>query len=164
MTRSFCQTQSQPMRTIFRRDWESLMCRATGGQSFVQPLVFTSTGFHCAQLRTPCNATALNTKSLVLSFGQSAAPVFPTVLAAFPSDLLISITTIDPNIKNSYSQQANVQIESGLIDCQYPQLGLIRPKVDLRTKNRTKSVSDVPGLNVSDVSACSCVGPNRIHR
>ena len=53
-------------------------------------------------------------KVAVLSFGQSAAPVFPTVLAAFPSDLLISITTIDPNIKNSYSQQANVQIEREL--------------------------------------------------
>lgn len=53
-------------------------------------------------------------KVAVLSFGQPAAPVFPNVLNAFPSDLLISITTIDPNIKNSYSQQANVQIEREL--------------------------------------------------
>jgi carboxypeptidase family protein len=53
-------------------------------------------------------------KVAVLSFGQAGAPVFPNILATFPSDLLISITTIDPNIKNSYSQQAAVQIEREL--------------------------------------------------
>ncbi|HXD29539.1 MAG TPA: carboxypeptidase regulatory-like domain-containing protein [Pyrinomonadaceae bacterium] len=53
-------------------------------------------------------------KVAVLSFGQAGAPVFPNVLAAFPSDLLISITTIDPNISNSYNQQASLQVEREL--------------------------------------------------
>ena len=50
----------------------------------------------------------------VLSFGQTGAPTFPTLLTAFPSNLLVSITTIDPNIRNAYSQQANLQIEREL--------------------------------------------------
>lgn len=53
-------------------------------------------------------------KVAVLSFGQVGALVFPNALAAFPSDLLISITTVDPNIKSSYNQQAGVQIEREL--------------------------------------------------
>jgi hypothetical protein len=50
----------------------------------------------------------------VLSFGQAGAPVFPATLAAFPSGLLASVTTIDPNIRSSYSEQANLQIEREL--------------------------------------------------
>lgn len=50
----------------------------------------------------------------VLSFGQPGALVFPNTLPLFPSNLLTSITTIDPNIRNSYSQQANLQIEREL--------------------------------------------------
>ncbi|HEX8772557.1 MAG TPA: TonB-dependent receptor [Pyrinomonadaceae bacterium] len=50
----------------------------------------------------------------VLSFGQAGAPVFPHVLAAFPQGLLASVTTVDPEIKNSYSQQASLQIEREL--------------------------------------------------
>ena len=50
----------------------------------------------------------------VLSFGQAGAPTFPNVLTAFPSNLLISITTIDPNIRSAYSQQANLQVEREL--------------------------------------------------
>jgi len=50
----------------------------------------------------------------VLSFGQEGAPAFPDVLAAFPSSLLVSITTIDPNIRSAYSQQADLQVEREL--------------------------------------------------
>ncbi|MCM3902936.1 MAG: TonB-dependent receptor [Pyrinomonadaceae bacterium] len=53
-------------------------------------------------------------KVAVLAFGQPGAPVFPNTLAAFPSNVLVSITTIDPNIKNAYSQQASVQVEREL--------------------------------------------------
>jgi hypothetical protein len=53
-------------------------------------------------------------KVAVVPFGQPGAPVFPSTLAAFPSDLLVSITTIDPNIKNSYNEQASLQIEREL--------------------------------------------------
>ena len=50
----------------------------------------------------------------VLSFGQAGAPLFPHVLGAFPQGLLASVTTIDPDIKNSYSEQASLQIEREL--------------------------------------------------
>jgi hypothetical protein len=50
----------------------------------------------------------------VLSFGQAGAPVFPATLAEFSLGLLASVTTIDPHIKNSYSQQANLQLEREL--------------------------------------------------
>jgi hypothetical protein len=51
-----------------------------------------------------------------LSRMQPNAPVFPGTLPTAPSSLSIkpNITRIDPNIKNSYSQQANLQIERGL--------------------------------------------------
>lgn len=47
----------------------------------------------------------------VLPFGQAGAPVFPNVLSEFPSNLLVSITTIDPSIRNGYSRQASLQVE-----------------------------------------------------
>jgi hypothetical protein len=52
----------------------------------------------------------------ILSRTSPGAPVFPTVLAAQPSVLLTkpSVTRIDPNIENSSSQQANLQIEREL--------------------------------------------------
>jgi hypothetical protein len=50
----------------------------------------------------------------VLSFAQVGAPVFPNILPEFPSNLLTSITTIDPKIENSYSRQASLQIEREL--------------------------------------------------
>ena len=49
-----------------------------------------------------------------LSFGQSGAPVFPNVMPAFPGNVLVSITTIDPRISSAYSQQASVQLEREL--------------------------------------------------
>jgi Carboxypeptidase regulatory-like domain len=53
-------------------------------------------------------------KVAVLSFGQTGAPAFPNTLSAFPDGLLASITTIDPEVENAYSQQANLQIEREL--------------------------------------------------
>jgi hypothetical protein len=51
-----------------------------------------------------------------LSPTQAGAPVFPNVLAAQPSVLITkpNITRIDPNIRSSYSEQANLQIEREL--------------------------------------------------
>lgn len=48
------------------------------------------------------------------SFGQPGAPVFPSVAASFPDGFLPSITTIDPNIEDAYTQQASLQIEREL--------------------------------------------------
>jgi hypothetical protein len=53
-------------------------------------------------------------KVAVLAFGQSGAPAFPQRLAAFPSGLVTAITTIDPEIENSYSTQASLQLEREL--------------------------------------------------
>ena len=53
-------------------------------------------------------------KVAVLSLDQPNAPVFPAVLPSVPSDLLVSITTMDPAIENSYNQQASLQIERDL--------------------------------------------------
>jgi hypothetical protein len=51
-----------------------------------------------------------------LSPNQAGAPVFPNVLAAQPSTLLTkpNVTRIDPQIKNSYSEQLNFQVEREL--------------------------------------------------
>jgi hypothetical protein len=53
-------------------------------------------------------------KVAVLAFGQPGAPAFPARLAAFPDDLLVSITSIDPNVENNYNQQASLQLEREL--------------------------------------------------
>jgi hypothetical protein len=50
----------------------------------------------------------------VLSFGQPGAPVFPNVLPAFPAGLLTAITTVDPDIQQSYSHQGGFEIERQL--------------------------------------------------
>lgn len=50
----------------------------------------------------------------VLSFGQPGAPVFPNVLSAYPEGLRTALTSIDPEIENSNSYQANLQIERQL--------------------------------------------------
>ncbi len=46
----------------------------------------------------------------------AGAPTFPNVLTALPSALVIkpNITRIDPDIRNSYSEQANLQVEREL--------------------------------------------------
>jgi Carboxypeptidase regulatory-like domain len=51
-----------------------------------------------------------------LAPGQAEAPVFPNRLVAQPASLLTkpNVTRIDPNIENSYSQQASLQVERQL--------------------------------------------------
>src|SRR5262249_3006403 len=48
------------------------------------------------------------------SFGQTDAPVFPGVATAFPTGFTPSVTTIDTNIENAYTQQASLQVEREL--------------------------------------------------
>jgi hypothetical protein len=60
------------------------------------------------------NTTNLNEIQLLsttLSFGQTGAPVFPNILATAPTGLPVSFSTMDPNMKNAYSEQANLEIE-----------------------------------------------------
>lgn len=78
-----------------------------------------SFGFYFDRLPLRATSNALQRdgikyKVAVLSFGQTGAPAFPATLAAFPTGLLTSITTIDPEIENSYSQQASLQLEREL--------------------------------------------------
>jgi hypothetical protein len=47
----------------------------------------------------------------LVSFGQAGAPVFPDVMATFPSQVVSNVTTIDPAIRNGVARQANVQVE-----------------------------------------------------
>ncbi|HYI97849.1 MAG TPA: carboxypeptidase regulatory-like domain-containing protein [Bryobacteraceae bacterium] len=68
--------------------------------------------------RTPLRATSnalqrdgSKYRVALLGFGQPGAPVFPQRLAAFPEGQYINITTIDPNIENSYTHQASFEIE-----------------------------------------------------
>ena len=67
-------------------------------------------------LRATSNALQRDgTKYLVVQFSptQTGAPVFPNRLAGQPATFITkpNITRIDPNIENSYSEQANVQVE-----------------------------------------------------
>lgn len=71
-------------------------------------------------LRATSNALQRDgSKYLVGQFSsnQSGAPVFPNVLSALPVDLATrpNITRIDPNISNSYSEQANFHAERELV-------------------------------------------------
>lgn len=51
-----------------------------------------------------------------LAPADAGAPIFPNVLSALPTNLPTrpNITRIDPHIKNSYSEQANLQVEREL--------------------------------------------------
>jgi hypothetical protein len=54
----------------------------------------------------------LQQTSITLAPTQSGAPVFPNVLdSALPSTALVSLSTMDRNMKNAFSQQASLEIE-----------------------------------------------------
>jgi hypothetical protein len=53
-------------------------------------------------------------KTAVLSFGQAGAPAWPGVLPAFPPNVLVSISTINPDAQAQRSEQASVQLERAL--------------------------------------------------
>ena len=50
-------------------------------------------------------------QTAVLTQSQAGAPQFPFILPSFPLGVLTNITTIDPYIKNGYSQQASFEVE-----------------------------------------------------
>ena len=84
-------------------------------------VIRTSFGIYYDRIPLRATSNALQrdgTKYLVvqLSPTQAEAPIFPNVLAALPTSLPTkpNITRIDPIIENSYSEQANVQIEREL--------------------------------------------------
>lgn len=50
----------------------------------------------------------------LVSFGQAGAPVFPSVMPAFPAGVLTNVTSIDPDIQNGLGRQFNLQLEREL--------------------------------------------------
>jgi hypothetical protein len=83
-------------------------------------------------------------KVAVLSFGQPDAPVFPNTLTAFPANLLVSITTIDPGIKSGYSEQASVQVERELAPSATISIGYLHTRGRHFILSRNLNVPTVP--------------------
>lgn len=88
---------------------------------FEKTVIRGSFGIYYDRIPTRATSNALQrdgSKYIVAILGPTAAgaPVFPNVLSAQPSILVTkpSITRIDPNIENSNSQQANLQVEREL--------------------------------------------------
>jgi Carboxypeptidase regulatory-like domain/TonB dependent receptor len=55
--------------------------------------------------------TSTSQASVSLSPTQLGAPVFPNIITALPAGLLFNLTTMDPNMKNAYSEQGGFEIE-----------------------------------------------------
>jgi hypothetical protein len=70
-------------------------------------------------LESDGNGTAITANtlaSLSLSYGQSGAPVFPNIVTGYtaltlPSNLRLSISTMDPNMKNAHAIQNSLEID-----------------------------------------------------
>ncbi len=63
------------------------------------------------------NTTDLATiqqQSISLAFGQAGAPVFPAIIDSVPSNVLISLTTMNQNLQNAYSAQTSLEVERQL--------------------------------------------------
>jgi hypothetical protein len=86
----------------------------------------------------------------VLAFGQAGAPVFPAVLPAFPSNLLASVTTIDPDIQTARSWQSNLQVDRELSADTAVSLGYLRVRADGLILSRNVNV---PTLSAAQAAA-----------
>jgi hypothetical protein len=64
--------------------------------------------------RNTTDFDTIQQQSTTLSFGQTGAPVFPNILSDVPSNVLISFTTMNPNMENAYSEQASFEVEHQL--------------------------------------------------
>ncbi|MBS1790697.1 MAG: TonB-dependent receptor [Acidobacteria bacterium] len=62
------------------------------------------------------DVSALSQISISLSPTQSGAPVFPNILntLTIPAGVLFNFTTMNPNMQNAYSNQANLEVEQQL--------------------------------------------------
>ncbi len=54
--------------------------------------------------------------SLSLTYGQSGAPVFPNIVTGYtaltlPANIRLSLSTMDPNMKNAYSEQTSLEVD-----------------------------------------------------
>jgi hypothetical protein len=83
-------------------------------------------------------------RTAVLPFGQAGAPTFPDVLQAFPSNLLVSVTTIDPNIRSAYSQQSSLQVERELSGAMSLSVGYLHVRGEHIILSRNSNVPRFP--------------------
>jgi hypothetical protein len=62
------------------------------------------------------NVAELSQISISLSPGQAGAPMFPNILSSLtlPAGVLFNFSTMDPHMKNAYSEQGNFEIEHQL--------------------------------------------------
>jgi len=60
------------------------------------------------------NLATIQQQSISLAFGQTGAPIFPAILTTVPSNLLISLSTMDPDLQNAYSVQTSLEVERQL--------------------------------------------------
>lgn len=73
-------------------------------------------------LESDGNGTAITASTLAtlsLAYGQSGAPVFPNVVSGYtaltlPPSLRLSLSTMDPHMKNAYSEQASLEVDQQL--------------------------------------------------
>ena len=57
------------------------------------------------------NLTSSTQVSVSLSPTQTGAPQFPNILGGLPASVLMNYSTMNPNIKNAYSEQGSLEIE-----------------------------------------------------
>ncbi len=65
------------------------------------------------------NGTTINSSTfttIALSYGQAGAPIFPSIATGYtatniPSNLRLSLSTMDPHMRNAYSEQASLEVE-----------------------------------------------------
>jgi hypothetical protein len=70
-------------------------------------------------LESDQNGTAIGSQTLTtltLSYGQSGAPSFPAIDSGYtattlPANLRLSLSTMDPHMKNAYAEQSSVEID-----------------------------------------------------
>jgi hypothetical protein len=70
-------------------------------------------------LESDQNGTAINGQTLTtltLSYGQSGAPSFPAIDSGYtattlPANLRLSLSTMDPHMKNAYAEQSSVEVD-----------------------------------------------------
>ena len=94
-----------------------------GPRSSAAARACSSTACRCAPWPTRCCRPATRPTSTQLRQPQvtgllptqAGAPVFPNILPdRLPSTTLVSITTMDKDLQNAYSKQANIEVERAL--------------------------------------------------
>ncbi|SNT19414.1 Carboxypeptidase regulatory-like domain-containing protein [Granulicella rosea] len=78
------------------------------------PLRALSNALESDQNTTAITANTLG--SLSLSYGQTGAPIFPAITTGYtalnlPSTLRLNLSTMDPNMKNAYSEQSSLEVD-----------------------------------------------------